>query len=237
MNLSLIFSKTCTLRKRIIILILLTPLLLLISGCAQKFSMEEQANVYQSNKTIPKEIFEETKKALSYFPELEDVTIEFRFKDNIRKSFMQAQPQFSNLFKGKNNRSYYVFVSSKVHIEEKDFSVEDIPSDVLTGWLGHELGHIMDYRDRSAMGLMIFGLRYVTSRNHLKRAERIADTYAVNHGMGDYILQTKDFILNHTHLSEAYKDRIKRLYLSPEEIVVLVNKIEEDIEKAEKDES
>lgn len=237
LTLSLIFTKTCKLHRRIFILMLSSPVLLLMNGCAQKFSMKEQATVYQSNKTIPKEIFEETKKALSHFPELENVTIEFRFKDNIKKSFMQAQPQFSNLFKGKDDRNYYVFVSSKVHIEGKDFSVEDIPSDVLTGWLGHELGHIMDYRDKSAMGLVIFGLRYVTSRNHLKEAERIADTYAVNHGMGDYILQTKDFILNHTDLSDAYKKRIKRLYLSPEEIVVLVNKIEEDIEEAEKDDS
>ena len=53
--------------------------------------------------------------------------------------------------------------------------------------------------------------------------------------MGDYILATKDFILNQSHLSDAYKARIARLYLSPEEIIVLVNKLEEDIEKAEKE--
>ena len=194
--------------------------------------MEEKTILYQGNKTIPLEIFEETKRALAYFPELEEVGIEFRFKDNISKSFMQAQPAFSNVLKGKDKRNYYIFIRSKVQIEGKDFSINDIPSDVLVGWLGHELGHVMDYRDRSGMGLVIFGFRYITSNKYIMEAERRADVYAVNQGMGDYILKTKEFILNNTDLSEAYKERIKRLYLSPEEIVNLVNKLEEEMQEA-----
>lgn len=194
--------------------------------------MAEQV-VFQQNKLIPVPILEEAKKALSYYPELEDVAIEFKYKENIKKSFMQAQPQFKNLFKGKDSRKYYVYISSRFLIEEEEFSMQDIPSEVLVGWLGHELGHIMDYRDKSAAGLIIFGLRYITSDNYIKEAERAADVYAVTHGMGDYILATKDFILNHSSLSDEYKKRIARLYLSPEEIIVLVNQLEEDLEKAE----
>ena len=201
-------------------------ILFLFSGCAQKFDMAPEVEIYQQNKIIPKKISKEAKIALSYYPELSKINIEFRFKEKIRKSFMQAQPKFTNLFHGKDNRSYYVFISSKVRIEDEDFTVDDIPSDVLIGWLGHELGHIVDYRERSAFGLIFFGLRYVTSENHIINAEKMADTYAVEHGMGDYILKTKNFILNHSKLSESYKNRIKRLYLSPEEIVVLVNEFD-----------
>lgn len=197
--------------------------------------MKEENIIYQKNKIIPAKIEKEVKTALSYYPDLQDIEIEFRFKDEIKKSFMQAQPQFSNLFKGKNNRSYYVFMSKKLNIEGEEFFIDEVPSDVLIGWLGHELGHIMDYREKTAFGLMIFGMRYITSSRYIKEAERAADTYAVNQGMGEYILKTKNFILNHSHLSEAYKKRIARLYLSPEEIVVLVNKLEEDFEEAEKE--
>lgn len=218
-----------------IITLLCVSIALIFTGCGQKFAMSSETEIYHENKTIPKQISKEAKIALSYFPELEKVSIEFRFKEDIKKSFMQAQPKFANLFHGKNNREYYIFISSKVNIEGKDFSVNDIPPDVLIGWLGHELGHIVDYRNRSAFGLMIFGMRYVTSENYIKEAERIADTYAVERGMGDYILKTKNFILNHTDLSESYKNRIKRLYLSPEEIVVLVNNLEKDSEKSEED--
>ena len=223
--------------KRIIVLILMLPLVAGNFSCAVKKDMEEKKIVYQANKIIPESILNEAKIALSYYPELKDVEIEFKFKEDIKKSFMQAQPKISNLFKGKKNRSYYIFMSQKFLIEDEEFSMADVPSDVLIGWLGHELGHIMDYRDKSAMGLVIFGARYITSENYIKEAERAADTYAVHSGMGDYILATKDFILNHSHLSDSYKERIARLYLSPEEILVLVNKLEEQIEEAENEES
>ena len=197
--------------------------------------MTEKNIVYQENKVIPAKIEKEAKIALSYFPELKDVPIEFRFKDEIKKSFMQAQPNFSNLFSGKKKRTYYVFISENLNIEGEEFSIDEVPSDVLVGWLGHELGHIMDYRNRSAMGLVIFGLRYISSSNYIQTAERAADVYAVNQGMGEYILKTKNFILNNSELSDTYKRRIAKLYLSPEEIVVLVNKLEEDEEEEEKE--
>lgn len=221
--------------RRIFRILMFSFFLVGATSCASKKDMAEEKIIYQGNKTIPKDIFEEAKAALSFYPELEKVEIEFRFKDDIKKSFMQAQPNVGNLFKGKKNRSYNIFISSRFIIEEEEFSMSDVPSEVLIGWLGHELGHIMDYREKSAMGLVIFGIRYITSSNYIKEAERAADTYAVNHGMGEYILATKDFIINHSHLSNAYKERIARLYLSPEEILVLVNKLEEDLEKAEQE--
>lgn len=224
-------------KKRIYLFLLIVPLLAGNWSCAAKKDMEDTKIVYQKNKIIPESILNEARIALSYYPELVDVEIEFKYKEDIKKSFMQAQPKISNLFKGKDSRSYYIFMSSKFLIEKEEFSMADVPSEVLIGWLGHELGHIMDYREKSAMGLVIFGFRYITSSKYIKEAERAADTYAVNGGMGDYILATKDFILNHSHLSESYKERIARLYLSPEEILVLVNKLEEDLEEAEKEES
>lgn len=214
--------------KKILALLLLLPILAGNWGCAAKKDMKEEKIVYQGNKIIPKSILHEAKVALSYYPELEGVEIEFKYKESIKKSFMQAQPKIANLFKGKNDRSYNIFMSSRFLIEKEEFSMADVPSEVLIGWLGHELGHVMDYRDKSAMGLVIFGFRYITSENYIKQAERAADTYAVNAGMSEYILATKGFILNNSHLSDTYKERIARLYLSPEEILVLVNKLEEE---------
>lgn len=224
-------------KKKIYLILFLASITTGNWSCAVKKDMEEKKITYKENKIIPESIFNEARIALSYYPELENVEIEFKYKEDIKKSFMQAQPKVSNLFKGKDKRSYYVFISSRFLIEEEEFSMADVPPEVLIGWLGHELGHIMDYRDKSAMGLVIFGMRYITSRNYIKEAERAADTYAVNSGMGDYILATKNFILNHSHLSDSYKERIARLYLSPDEILALVNKLEEKLEEAEKEDS
>jgi hypothetical protein len=175
------------------------------------------------NKTIPESIKAEALTALSYYPELKDAEIIFRFKDHIKKSTMQAQPTWSSFFKGKKNRGYIILISRKIQIEQEEFSINDIPSDVLIGWLGHELGHVMDYRDRSTLGMLIFGIKYLYSGSHIQEVERAADTYAIAHGMGDYILETKNFILDHAHISEKYKERLRRLYMSPEEVMHLIN--------------
>ena len=196
-------------------------------------------SVNLGNKIIPERIKEEALTALSFFPELWDTPIEFKFKENIKRSTMQAQPRFASFFKGKKNREYLILISNQIQIEDKKFTFDDIPSDVKIGWLGHELGHIMDYRDRTNVGMIIFGIRYLFSSRSIKKIERTADTYAIIHGMGDYILKTKNFILDNAHLSETYKDRIRRLYISPEEVMELINenKIEEDLEELEEEEA
>tara|TARA_R110000751_G_scaffold51190_1_gene112499 strand:- start:230 stop:814 length:585 start_codon:yes stop_codon:yes gene_type:complete len=175
------------------------------------------------HKDIPLSIEKEARIALSHYPQLADTNISLKFKNDIKKSTMQAQPVFKSLLRPRKKRDYVIFISKKVKIEDEAFKITDIPSDVLIGWIGHELGHIMDYRDRSSLGLIWFGLKYLYFPKFIREAERAADTFAVAHGMGEYILKTKDFILNHAHISETYKARIKRLYLSPEEIMILIN--------------
>jgi len=186
-----------------------------------------------THKEIPDVLAQEIKVALSYYPELAETPIAFRFKKDIKKSTMQAQPAFSSLLNPRAKRKYFVFISEKIQIETESFKITDIPSDVLIGWIGHELGHIMDYKNRSSLGLVWFGLKYLYFPKFIREAERAADTFAVSHGMGKYILVTKDFILNHAHISAKYKARIKRLYLSPEEIMILINEnknLEEELE-------
>ncbi|TYP97574.1 hypothetical protein C7447_104268 [Tenacibaculum adriaticum] len=171
---------------------------------------------------IPQSIKREVKLAFKYFPQLEETKITFKFKRNIKKSTMQAQPTFKSFFTSRKNRSYVVLISKKFKISDKEFLTKNIPPDILIGWIGHELGHIMDYQNRSKMNLIWFGIKYLLSDSHIVKAERAADSFAVSHRMEDYILKTKDFILNNAKISELYKKRIKRYYLSPEEIMVLV---------------
>ena len=203
---------------------------------AQQSNMKQKDSLEFSNKIVPDIIWRETYVALSHYPELKNTPIEIRFKKNIKKSFMQAQPKVNGLLKNRKNRSYFIFISEEFTIEEEKFDVTTVPSDVLIGWIGHELGHIMDYRDRSAADLVWFGVKYITSKNYIREAERAADTYAVNHGLGEYIIATKDFIINHSKLSNTYKNRIKDLYLSQEEIMVLIDKVhDEDSDEIEEE--
>ena len=173
---------------------------------------------------IPDSISKEIHAALSYYPELKETPIKFKFKKNIKKSTMQAQPTLGSFFRSRKNRKYVVLISETFKISDKTFLTRHIPSDILIGWIGHELGHVMDYRDRSKLNLIWFGIKYLFSSKHIVEAERAADTYAVQHNMESYILKTKDFILNNADVEEAYKLRIKKFYLSPEEIMDIIEK-------------
>ena len=172
--------------------------------------------------TYPDSIKKEVELALNYFPQLEYVNITFKFKRDIKKSTMQAQPDFKSLFTPRSKRKYYIFISEKFKISGQEFETVDIPSDIITGWIGHELGHILDYEERGTLNLIWYGIKYLYLENHIRDAERSADTFAVNQGMEDYILKTKNFILNHADIDPDYRKRIKKYYLSPEEIMQLV---------------
>lgn len=172
---------------------------------------------------IPESIANEINTALDFYPELKENHIEFRFKKNIKKSTMQARPTFGSFFRTSKNRKYIILISETFKISDKKFLTTHIPSDILIGWIGHELGHIVDYQDKNKLNLIWFGLKYLFSDNHIIEAERAADTYAVAHGMEKYILKTKDFILNHSDITQTYKLRIQKYYLSPEEIMDIVN--------------
>ncbi|MAU72001.1 MAG: hypothetical protein CML04_07880 [Pseudozobellia sp.] len=181
----------------------------------------------------PKSIQAEAEKALSYYPELNQTSVKFKFKPNIPKSTMRAQPTFWSLFRSRKKRKYVVLISKRVKISDRIFLTEDIPEEIMVGWLGHELGHIMDYKNRSSWNLIWFGIKYSFSGAYIREAERAADTYAVSHGMADYILKTKSFILDNAEIEESYKERIRKYYLSPKEILKLVNEKEEAERKEE----
>ncbi|GAA0893305.1 hypothetical protein GCM10009122_29840 [Fulvivirga kasyanovii] len=179
-----------------------------------------------ANKGIPELLDVEIKKALSYYPELQNTRIDFVFRDNIRNAVMQAQPRVKTLFKRKYKRIYKVKISRYLTLNDSTMGIEHVPHEILVGWIAHELGHIMDYIDRSSFQMIGFGFKYLTSRHFLMQAERQADTYAIMHGLADEIVKTKKFILNREDLPKEYKDRINRLYISPEE----VRHIEEEME-------
>tara|TARA_R110002051_G_scaffold56554_1_gene105205 strand:+ start:8007 stop:8591 length:585 start_codon:yes stop_codon:yes gene_type:complete len=184
-----------------------------------------------SQYVIPESIKDEVKIALAFYPNILNNPIEFKFQKNIKKSTMLAQPNFWSLFKAKKNRKYKVLISEKIVIAGNAFATKDIPKEVMIGWIGHELGHIIDYKNRSSLNLIWFGIKYTFSDNYIKEAERAADTHAVNYGMENYILATKNFILNNADIDESYKSRIRKYYLSPEEIMVLINE-RDKIEKS-----
>ncbi|WKN43174.1 hypothetical protein [Tunicatimonas pelagia] len=186
-------------------------------------SVVSDVAAFTKNKSIPDEMRSVIIAALSQYPDLVDTRIEFRYEDEIRKSVMQAQPKVMSLLRGKSKRAYIIKISRYLELNNKNLDISTLPFEVLVGWIAHELGHIMDYHDRSGLAMMSFGIKYWLSEKYLKKAERRADMYALRHGLGDEVVKTKKFILNHAEIPNWYKARIKRLYMSPKEYSQLIS--------------
>jgi len=184
-------------------------------------------------KQIPKVIEERVLIALSHYPELKDTHIRFIFTQQLKASVMAARPVILTLLGSRKRRIYDILISPVFKLKHSIEPIHQVADEVLIGWIGHELGHIMDYEQRNTMSIANFGLLYWLSKTYVRKAERVADTFAVNRGMGSYILATKDFILGHSELSQRYKDKIARLYLSPDDIVELVAKLEDKTQDRE----
>ncbi|MBD1432278.1 hypothetical protein H8B06_05520 [Sphingobacterium sp. DN00404] len=185
-----------------------------------------QLQAFSKNKEIPKVIEQLVFAALSHYPELAHTHIRFIFSQKLKKSVMAARPVVGTLLQSRNKRVYDILISPVFKLTQSIEPIHHLPKDVLIGWLGHELGHIMDYEQRTLWGVAKFGLLYWLSKRYVRKAERVADTFAVNRGMASYILSTKEFILGHSELSSRYKEKIARLYLSPDDIVELVSEME-----------
>lgn len=175
-----------------------------------------------SNKNIPAEVKDAVVQALSYFPELDNYTIEFKYRNHLKNRVMQAQPKISTLFKSKEKRHYKITMSKNLEMNDTTMTVDQLPFDILVGWFAHELGHVMDYKDRSAGNLIRFGAKYLTSKPFIKKSEKRADALAAGNGCGKELINTKKFILFKSKFTKEYKAKMKDLYPSPEDITAMV---------------
>ncbi len=209
-----------------LILLLFSPAPAQPDFFSPKTDASDQALLSDTNyKIIPDTMREVILTALSFYPELENTHIEFAFRDHINKSVMQAQPKISTFFKRKSKRKYIVKISRYLELNEGKVDITTLPCDVLVGWIGHELGHIVDYKDRGTLAMIGFGMQYLFFDSYIVAAERRADLYALEHGLGDNIVTTKQFVLNNVDIPDVYKARIRRLYLSPEDFMLLLSEV------------
>lgn len=165
-----------------------------------------------------KELEEEVRKALSHYPELKDVGIIFRYRNIIRDSYMLAQPRLRTLILPKSMRQYEIIINKKFFSENEKFENGKPPFDVIVGWIGHELGHVMDYVPRNSLNLMWFGYKYAFRPSFIKKAEITADMNAVKAGMIHYLVVSKEFGRDPQYFAQDYIDKLNGLYPSVEDV-------------------
>ncbi|MCB0835756.1 MAG: hypothetical protein KDE26_19510 [Bacteroidetes bacterium] len=141
----------------------------------------------------------------------------------LKGSTMQAQPvfQFSSLFGGID--TYRIRLAEFVR-DSQELRVEELSDEILIGWLAHELGHVIDYMERSFFEMIVYGIRYYFSARYQRKVEHRADEIAMNQGFYKEILKTKEFLFNHELINEKYRKKIQKYYMSIEDTRLFIEK-------------
>lgn len=178
-----------------------------------------------SNKYMPEKLKKEIEFSLSFFPELKDYTIYFVSNSIRSRSFMLAQPKISTLLRNKTKREYVIKMKPDFFDNNPKFEDGKLPFNVFVGWMVHELGHILDYLPRNSINLMWFGIMYYFNKNFIRRAESTADKNAVERGLANYLLITKNFVRDSEYFSQEYINKLDSYYQSPKQIKEMVSKL------------
>lgn len=155
--------------------------------------------------------------ALSFYPELIDVNIEFRFvKSNTPLS---TRPKYSTILKPAKERTYVVYITNKIRKGREDILPENLSFNVLTGLFAHEFSHICDYLHKSSFEAIAIALKYPL-KPYKKILERKIDLLTVAHGMGNQLMEFGQMITNlrKRQPKDGYYKTYFDYYLRPDEI-------------------
>lgn len=171
----------------------------------------------ETNKKFINKYKSQCLEALSFYPELKFVDIEFR-EDKIPTT-MAARPILSGFFNLNYERKYEIIFNNSVTCEVPFF---DLPREGQIGILGHELAHILDFEKKSFGQILLTGCFYANSFS-IRDYERRIDHLALEKGFGENLYSAYKYILEESKASQAYKEFKTFCYLNPKEIL---NKIQ-----------
>lgn len=183
----------------------------------ETYNLDSLKNIYGKHKTFIPEFELQSLIALSHYPELKDCRISFRYKkiDVTGKAFATAFSFFKN-----NQRHYIVYIDD--HPNAYKPLLKDIPFNAQVGILGHELGHLLDFKNHTRAGLIVWALNYMGSKSKRAFLEKSTDIIAIEHGLGWQLYDWINYALSSNAFPEKYKAFKRKYYLHPDEVLALI---------------
>jgi len=160
--------------------------------------------------------------ALSFFPELKNISIEFKEK---KSSFAFAsRPDFGKFLLTKSKRKYLVILSTESRFVSKDLLFRALPLNAQVGILGHELSHTAFYLSQNFSSIVKIGLLYFYNSFRIE-FEINTDKATIDRGLGFQLLDFSTYCHNHPKATEKYKKWLNRYYLHPDQITAYIKNL------------
>lgn len=184
-----------------------------------------QYSDFAANKKLPEAIQSQVLRALSFYPELKNVHIIFRFRK--RRTPLSSRPQVLSTFKKRKNRKYVITISTKSNKKLAPILFFNLPYNAQIGVLGHELGHITEY-DTMRTGQLLTLIFKLLNPKYTDEFEFNTDLIGINHGLGYQLYDWSEYVRSALDIPEwrgAYDDYsvkqralTKQRYMNPQTI-------------------
>ncbi|MEQ9425043.1 MAG: hypothetical protein RJQ09_11530 [Cyclobacteriaceae bacterium] len=119
--------------------------------------------------------------ALHYYPKLRTNKIKIKHKKNVKHP-ITASYSFWNAFKIRRWHKYVLLIKKGSFVDGLDLNAK-------VGLIGHEMAHFEYYKNRPAICMIPWGIRYVVSRKFRYSFERDADKTTIEKGLGWQLMQ------------------------------------------------
>lgn len=178
--------------------------------------IDSLSGIYCNKKIFVDEYLEPILIALSYFPELKDIPITFKYSKEA--TTMAARPIPITVF-GKTR--YQILINNQPDF--KGILLSDVPFNAQIGIIAHELSHIIDYESRNFWGIVGITFRFLDNKRK-PLFEKEIDRATIERGLGWQLYDWAMFSMYESDkATEEYKTFKRETYMTPEEIKYLIS--------------
>jgi hypothetical protein len=179
------------------------------------YSLEDLRKEFGKNKKIPQKYEAAILTALSHYPELKDIKINFTPVQKHKVPY-GTTPALHTLLNKPESRQYNVTILEEAKGPMRQALLKNLPIDAQVGVMGHEIAHVLQYHNMSR-GQLLGSLVSYLQPSFQRKIERGADLATILHGLGKQLLEQAIYIRSIPGYVQQRKS-INTNYLKPKEI-------------------
>lgn len=136
---------------------------------------------------------------------------------------MACRPSPMSVFRKRSKRKYTIFINNQKNRKET-ICIQNLSFNAQVGVIGHELGHVVDYQQKTGIQIIGIAAKYNFKKCRSK-FEKSIDSIAIARGFGWQIYEFSNYIQSGKDIPEKYKAYKRKIYYRPEDIIQIINQL------------